>query len=56
MIVLGQLDPQREKTDVEDPIGGDIDDYRAARDDIAGLIGFLLEYISEVFDLWTDDG
>ena len=55
MIVLGELDPERKKADVEDPIGGDIDDYRAARDDIAGLIGFLLEYISERFDLQTDD-
>ena len=55
MIVLGQLDPQRENTGVEDPIGGEIGDYRAARDDIAGLIVFLLEYISEGFDLRTDD-
>ena len=45
MILLGELDPERENADVEDPIGGDIDDYRRARDDIAGLIGFLLEYI-----------
>jgi protein-tyrosine-phosphatase len=51
MIVLGELDPGREDPDVEDPIGGDIDDYRAARDDIAGLIPLLLDYISERFDL-----
>ncbi len=55
IVVLGELDPERKDPDVEDPIGGDIDDYRAARDDIAGLIGFLLEYIAERFDLQMDD-
>ncbi len=54
IVVLGELDPERKDSDVEDPIGGDIDDYRAARDDIAGLIGFLLEYIAERFDLQPD--
>jgi len=55
MIILGGLDPEREKADVEDPIGGDVGDYRAARDDIAHLIAFLLEYIAERFDLQADD-
>ena len=54
MIVLGALDPERENAGVEDPIGGSTGDYQAARDDIARLIVFLLEYIAERFDLQTD--
>ena len=54
MVVLGELDPERDNADVEDPIGGSIEDYRAARDDIAGLIVFLLKYIAVRFDLQTD--
>ena len=55
MILLGGLDPDRADTDVEDPIGGSAGDYQAARDDIAGLIVFLFEYIVERFDLQMDD-
>ena len=51
MILLGELDPERKAPDVEDPIGGCLDDYRAARDDIAHLTGLLLIYIAERFDL-----
>ena len=51
MIVLGELDPERTSPDVTDPIGGELDDYRRARDDIKGLIVFLIKYISERFDL-----
>jgi len=54
IIVLGELDPGRKSPDVTDPIGGELDDYRAARDDIAGLIGFLIKYISERFSLAID--
>ena len=51
MILLGGLDPEREDTDVVDPIGGSIEDYRAVRDDLASLTGFLLRYIAERFGL-----
>ena len=51
MILLGELDPAREDPGVADPIGGSIEDYRAARDDIACLTGFLVNYIAERFDL-----
>ena len=51
MIVLGDIDPGRVNPDIEDPIGGGMEDYRAARDDIDGLIGRLIEYISKRFDL-----
>ncbi len=55
MILLGGLDPEREDTDVVDPIGGGIEDYRAVRDDLARLTGFLLSYIAERFDLASND-
>ena len=55
MIVLGELDRDRDRVDVEDPIGGGIEEYRATRDDIAGLIPFLLDHISERFDLPDDN-
>ena len=54
MILFGELDPARRHFDVEDPIGGSIEDYRASRDDIARLTGFLLDYIAERFDLPRD--
>lgn len=56
MILLGGLDAGREDKDVHDPIGGSLEDYRAARDDIAHLIGFLLDYIAERFGLSCDKG
>ena len=51
MILLGELDPGRSAPDVADPIGGELDDYRAARDDIDDLIVFLIKYLSNRFDL-----
>ncbi len=51
MILLGGLDPERREVDVADPLGGSLDDYRAIRDDIAHLIGLLVEYLAERFDL-----
>ncbi len=51
MILLGGLDPQRPPHCAADPIGGNLDDYRAIRDDIAHLIGLLVEYLAERFDL-----
>ena len=51
MILLGGLDPERKDRDVADPIGGSLEDYRAARDDIAHLTGLLLAYIADRFDL-----
>jgi protein-tyrosine-phosphatase len=51
MVLLGGLDPDRENTDVDDPIGGSLDDYRAARDDMAHLIRLLLVYIADRLDL-----
>ena len=56
MILLGELDAERGDKDVRDPIGGSLEDYRDARDDIAHLIGFLLKYIAERFDLPGDSG
>ncbi len=56
MILLGELDPERKAPNVEDPIGGSLEDYRGARDDIAHLIGFLMNYIAERFDLPGDAG
>jgi protein-tyrosine-phosphatase len=55
MIVLGELDRDRTRVDVEDPIGGSIEDYRATRDDIAHLNGLLLKYIAGRFDLPAED-
>jgi protein-tyrosine-phosphatase len=51
MILLGGLDPDRAYSDVMDPIGGSIDDYRDVRDDIARLTVFLLDYIAVRFEL-----
>jgi protein-tyrosine-phosphatase len=56
MILLGELDAGRGDRDVRDPIGGSLEDYRYARDDIAHLIGFLVKYLGERFDLSTDSG
>jgi len=50
VILLGELDPNREETDIRDPIGGDREIYRQARDDIESLIGPLFDYIRERFD------
>jgi protein-tyrosine-phosphatase len=51
MIVLGDLDDDRADKDVHDPIGGGLEDYRSARDDISGLIGPLIDYLRERFGL-----
>jgi protein-tyrosine phosphatase len=49
VVLLGDLDPGRNKADIRDPIGGDREIYIAARDDIDSLIGPLLEYIRKRF-------
>lgn len=49
VIVLGELDSARESPDVADPIGGDEDDYRRTRDEIAGLVSRLIDYLAEIF-------
>ncbi len=54
MILLGELDVERGDKDVRDPVGGSLEDYRGARDDIAYLIGFLLNFIAERFELPGD--
>jgi len=50
-ILIGELDPGRNDPDIEDPIGGDAETYSAVRNDIEGLIGPLLRYMSENLDL-----
>ena len=50
VILLGELDQHREEEDIRDPIGGDREIYRQARDDIDSLIGPLLDYIRERFE------
>ncbi len=50
VILLGELDPQREEADIRDPIGGDREIYRQARDDLQSLIGPLFDHIRERFD------
>jgi protein-tyrosine-phosphatase len=50
-IVLGELDGSRKDPDIHDPIGGDLEIYRAVRDDIEGLMGLLLEHMAGRFDL-----
>jgi protein-tyrosine-phosphatase len=55
IIVLGELDRDRTGADVEDPIGGSIEDYRAARDDIARLMALLVEYIADRFELQPEE-
>lgn len=45
VIVLGELDPDRESPDVEDPIGGDEAVYRRTREEIAGLVSLLFDHL-----------
>jgi protein-tyrosine-phosphatase len=49
VIVLGELDCSRRSFDIEDPMGGGEDAYRRARDEIAGLIPRLFQYLIEIF-------
>ena len=55
MILLGELDGERQAPDVEDPIGGSLEDYRTARDDISALISLLLMHLVERFGLPEED-
>ncbi len=55
MILMGGLEPGRKETDVVDPIGGSLDDYRAVRDDIAHLTALLLSYVAERYELPLGD-
>jgi len=47
VILLGELDSKRKSPDIEDPIGGDEAVYRRTRDEIAGLVSRLDDYIAE---------
>lgn len=50
VVLLGEMDPERELSDIRDPIGGDKQIYREARDDIDSLLGPFLDYIEERFN------
>jgi protein-tyrosine-phosphatase len=49
VIVLGELDAARASPDIADPIGGQEDDYRRTRDEIAALIPRLFDYLDDIF-------
>jgi protein-tyrosine-phosphatase len=49
VIVLGELDCSRKSFDIEDPMGGGEEAYRRTRDEIAGLIPRLIDYLAEIF-------
>jgi len=51
VVVLGDLDEKRDDRDIGDPIGGDESVYSKVRDDIYGLIGLLIEDVSNRFNL-----
>jgi len=51
IVLLGELDPKRSDPDIEDPIGGDENDYRKTRDELKALIPLLIDYIAEFFHL-----
>jgi protein-tyrosine-phosphatase len=51
VLMLGELDRERESADIDDPIGGDRDVYAASRDEIDGLIALLIRYISDKFNI-----
>lgn len=48
---LGELDPERDETDIADPIGGDRAVYSGSREEIDGLVSHLIEYISDRFNI-----
>jgi len=49
VIVLGELDAARASPDIADPIGGQEEDYRRTRDEIAALIPRLFDYLDDIF-------
>jgi len=51
VMVLGELDSARKSFDIADPIGGDEDDYRRTRDEIAGFVARLIDYLAEIFGI-----
>jgi protein-tyrosine-phosphatase len=51
VLILGELDRERSSPDIEDPIGGGREDYLRTRDELEGLVGFLIEYLYEKFGL-----
>jgi protein-tyrosine phosphatase len=51
VILLGQLDREREPPDVADPIGGDRDTYVRTRDEIDQLLVRLIDYVADKFGL-----
>jgi len=51
LLRLGELDPEREDTDIADPIGGDREVYTASRDEIDELVSRLVRYISDNYNI-----
>ena len=51
VLKLGELDPERDETDIADPIGGDREVYAASRDEIDRLISLLIRYVSDNFNI-----
>jgi len=49
VIVFGELDSSRADPDIDDPIGGDIEEYRQTRDEIERLVGRLIDYLADIF-------
>lgn len=51
VLMLGELDQERESADIDDPIGGDREVYAASRDEIDRLVSRLIRYISDNFNI-----
>lgn len=51
VLMLGELDPERETADIYDPIAGDRDVYAASRDEIDRLVSRLIRHISDKFNI-----
>jgi protein-tyrosine-phosphatase len=49
VVLLRSFDPSRDSEDVEDPIGLSRDRYRKVRDEIAGALPGLMEYVKGYF-------
>ena len=50
VLMLGELDPNREEVDIYDPIAGHRTVYAASRDEIDRLVESLIRYISDNFN------
>ena len=51
ILLLGGLDYNREKLDIDDPIGGNREIYTASRDELEELILLLIDYLAGKFAL-----